>query len=121
MYNITHDDYAFAERSDQEQWVIHLKRGQYEDTYYCYDRVQIVPPEGGWPEDDSDHIGTLRFTYGIIESPLDMEVLREDEDFNNYIGAVLQHIIEDSFDKGDYKIGGDNGESGNDNTEESNQ
>ena len=47
MSDITTDDYAFAERVDQEHWVIHLKTGKWKDTYYCYDRVQLVPPEGG--------------------------------------------------------------------------
>jgi len=108
VYNVTHDDYSFAERVDQEHWVVHLTTGKYEGTYYCYDRVQIIPPAEGWNEDD-DTIGTLRFNYGLIESPLDLDELSNSEDFNEYIGAVLQHIIEDSFQSGKYKIGDEDG------------
>ena len=106
MSEITHDDYAFAERNDTEHWVVHLKSGKWKDTYYCYDRVQIVAPEDGWDEDSDDDIdGTLRFNYGLIESPHDLEELAEDVDFNEHIGDILRHIIEDSFASGKYSIG----------------
>ena len=114
VYNITHDDYSFAERNDQDNWVVHLKTGKYTDTYLCYDRVQIVAPEEGWPDldEDVDAVGTLRFSYGLIESPQPLEELKDDEEFNEYIGAVLQHIIEDSFATGKYSIGGKDGKDG---------
>lgn len=108
MSNITADDYAFAERDDQEHWVIHLKTGKWKDTYYCYDRVQLIAPEGGWPE-EGDGEGTLSFNYGLIESPFDLTELSEDVDFNDHIGYILRHIIEDSFDSGNYKIGSEDG------------
>lgn len=112
MSNITHKDYAFAERDNQEHWVIHLTTGKYKDTYYCYDRVQLQMPEDMDLEDldDPDVDATLSFAYGLIESPHDLNELAEDEEFNEHIGDVLRHIIEDSFDKGDYKIGSKDGE-----------
>ena len=124
MYNaddITKGDYTFVEGDNQEFWVIKLLAGKYADTMYHYGSVRIVPPEGGWTETEEDNIGTLSFKYSLMESPHDLDELNVSEDFNNYIGAVLQHIIEDSFQTGDYRIGGKDGESGNDNTEELNQ
>lgn len=118
MYNVTEDDYTFVERNDQEHWVVRLKTGPYTDTFYTYGRVSIEPPEGGWTE-EGDNDGTLRFTYSIIESVIDEDELIASQDFNNYIGAVLQHLLEDSFAKGDYRIGDD--KSGNDDTAESDQ
>lgn len=109
MTDITYDDYAFAERDDQEHWVVHLKTGKYKDTYYCYDRVQIIPPNEGW-EQEGDVDGTLSFRYGLIESTHDLNELAEDEEFNEYIGDVLRHIIEDSFQTGNYKIGDKDGD-----------
>mgnify|MGYP001305591013 CR=1 FL=1 len=105
MYNVTHDDYTFVERQDQTNWVVRLKTGKWKDTFYSYDRVQIHPPEDGWPEEE-DGVGVLKFTYGLIESPLDLEELSTDNEFNDYIGGVLRHILEDSFDSGKYSIGG---------------
>lgn len=105
MYNITEDDYTFVEREGQEHWVVRLKTGPYKDTFYTYGRVTIEPPEGGWTEEDEDHMGTLRFTYGLIESEHDLEELSLDKDFNDYIAEVLRHLLEDSFAKGDYRIG----------------
>jgi len=120
MYNITEDDYTFVERDDQEHWVVRLKTGVYADTFYTYGKVSIEPPEGGWTEDgDDDNVGTLRFTYSLLESDHDLNELQESPDFNNYIGAVLQHFLEDSFAKGDYRIGDD--KSGDDDTEKSDQ
>jgi hypothetical protein len=115
---VTHDDYTFSDKGDHDQWVVRLKTGKYADTYYMYGRVQIKVPEGADLEED-DINATLSFQYNVIESPLGVDALMEDEDFNNYIGEVLSHIIEDSFDTGNYKIGNKDGESGNDNTKES--
>ena len=118
MYNITHNDYSFSERADQDQWVVHLKNGPYENTYYTYGKITIDPPEGGWTDDSDDNVGHLRFTYGIIDAVHDKSELKESPDFNNYVAAVLQHILEDSFEKGDYRVGDDVRD---DNTKELNQ
>lgn len=105
MAEITNEDYTFVERNDQENWVVRLKTGPYKDTFYCYDRVQLKVPEGADLDNDEDVDVGLSFRYGLIESPLKLEELAEDVEFNEYIGDVLRHIIEDSFDKGKYRIG----------------
>ena len=49
-------------------------------------------------------MASLGFTFQIID-PADYTVdeLQESEDFKNYMGAVLQHIIENNLE--DMKIG----------------
>ena len=40
-------------------------------------------------------IATLSFTYNINDpGDFDHDTLKEDEDFNNYLGDLLTHIIE---------------------------
>jgi len=98
MYNVTHDDYSFTERTGQEQWVVRLKTGEWADTYYTYGKISIS-------ESEDNEEATLHFNYTILESDNDKEKLATDAGFNNYIGAVLHHILEDSLDKGEYRLG----------------
>lgn len=121
-------DYSFAERDDVENWVVHIKSGKWKETYVTFGKVTIQPPEGEtWEslEEKSDGVDlepVLSYNYGIIESPFDPEELIKDPEFNNHIGDLLSQIIQESFDKGDYKIGDkDASESRNDNPEESDQ
>jgi hypothetical protein len=102
MYNITHDDYTFAESDRSDDWAIRLK-GKYEGVLYQYGQVQAKLNE---IEDNGDGQATLSFKYAVIDScDYDREMLEDSEEFNNYIGAVLQHIITDAFDTGKYKLG----------------
>ena len=111
MYNITEDDYTFVEQDGQEQWVIRLNTGVWKDTFYCYDHVKLIPPEGGWELlEDGEEEATLSFRYGLIESPYELEELSEDREFNDYISDILRHIIQDSFDSGKYRLGDKDGE-----------
>lgn len=118
---ITHDDYTFTEHGavDNGHWTVHLLTGDYKDVYVQYGTVRLIPPEGGTLDDDG---ATMQFKYDIIDLPtyLDKEDLESDEDFMNHLGDVLTHIINDSFDTGNYSMGekGDS-ESGNNGTQES--
>ena len=38
---------------------------------------------------------------------LSTNILSESSEFQNYIGDVLAHILQDAFDTGEYKIGND--------------
>jgi hypothetical protein len=58
---------------------------------------------------------TLSFSYRIIETPLREEVLMVDKAFKNYVGAVLEHILTDALETGEYKLGSDDS---NNDTEE---
>jgi hypothetical protein len=112
MYNITNEDYTFAENEGSEDWAIRLK-GKYDGVLYQYGKVQARINE---IVDNGDGEATLSFKYAVIDSNgHDKEELEDSEEFNNYIGAVLQHIITDAFDTGKYKIG----ENATDNTDNS--
>lgn len=107
MYNITHDDYTFSENQLSENWGVRLKT-KYEGVLYHYGQVSAKL-------DDDEGNATLSFKYEILDSgEHDRKELESSEDFNNYIGAVLQHIITDAFDTGKYKIG-DNATNDSDN------
>ena len=51
----------------------------------------------------------LHFQFNIEKIPKDFgmteEELNEDLEFLNVLGAILTHIIEDSFESGQYKMG----------------
>ena len=98
MYNITHDDYIFMENETSEFWAVRLTT-KYENVVYRYGQVQAKI-------NDDDGNATLSFKYEVIDSgEFDKKEIEDSEDFNNYIGAVLEHIITDAFDSGKYSIG----------------
>lgn len=111
VYNITFDDYTFSENEMSENWAVRLKT-KYKDVLYEYGKVSIKETES------SD--GVLSYQYNIIDSAeYDEKELIESEEFNNYLGAVLEHIITDAFDSGKFKIGEDATNDTDNNTKES--
>jgi hypothetical protein len=113
MYNeITLDDYTFADNGFNEQWAVKLKT-KYEGVVYCYGKVTAKIQEIA---DNGDGMASLKFQYQILDpGNHDQEKLEADNDFNNYIGDVLNHILQDAFENDKYRIGDDNT---NDSTEE---
>jgi hypothetical protein len=111
LYNVTSDDYSFAEDGESDVWAIRLKT-KYAGVVYHYGQVQAKI-------DDDEGNATLAFKYAIID-PADneLEELQSSKDFNNYIGAVLQHIIEDAFDSGNYRLGENASDNSNNGTSE---
>lgn len=114
-YNITHDDYTFADNGLNELWAVKLLT-KYEGVVYCYGKVTAKVVDEG--SDEEDGFANLSFQYQIIDEG-DHEGLEQSEEFNNYIGDVLVHIIEDSFATGKYKIGDDATDDSNNSTTES--
>ena len=111
MYNITHDDYTFAEDGQSDTWAVRLLTN-YPGVVYHYGRVQAHV-------DDDEGNATLSFKYAVIDSAeYDQEELENDNNFNNYIGAVLQHIIEDAFETGKYSVGDNASKHSNNSTSE---
>ena len=56
-------------------------------------------------EDDQ---AELSFDFSVTNQDADVaEELGNDTDFQTYVGDILTHIINTAFDKGDYRIGGD--------------
>ena len=116
MYNITIDDYTFSENERSETWAVRLKT-KYKDVLYEYGRVSATVDE---VVDNGDGEATLSYQYNIIDSAeYDEKELIESEEFNNYLGAVLEHIITDAFDSGKFKIGEDATNDTDDNTKKS--
>ena len=91
MYNIAASDYKFVESEQVDFYGIRLLTGKWKDVLYIYGKVSIKES----PELD---IATLTFTYNIQESAqYEPDDLINDPEFKDYIGAVLEHIMEDSL------------------------
>jgi len=101
VYNITKDDYKFVERPEDVMYTVELTTGEWKGTKYQYGKVSAKVEE---VNDDEDGIASLSFMWNLIEGD---DALQESPDFQNYIGDVLSHILQDAFDSGEYKIGND--------------
>ena len=109
---ITENDYKFVEKDQSEtSYVMLTGMNEWNGTVFQYGNLKVRVDE------DSD-MAQLQFTYKVIDSTLQEDVLNEDESFKNYIGEVLQHIITDALDKGEYRIGSKDSD---DDTQEPNQ
>lgn len=109
---ITQNDYKFVEKGqDETSYVMLVGENEWNGTVFQYGNLKIRVDE------DSDQ-AQLQFTYRVIDSPLHVDMLNEDAGFKDYIGQVLEHIIVDALDSGEYRIGN---EDSNDNTEELDQ
>lgn len=101
---ITSTDYQLVESNDIEFYGVKLLTGKWKDVLYIYGKVSIKES----PELD---IATLAFTYDIQDAGQFEEAeLIGDIDFRNYIGGVLQNIMEESLEIGKVigKIGHNN-------------
>ena len=91
---ITTDDYQLVESNNVEFYGVKLLTGKWKNVVYIYGEVKIKES----PELD---LATLGFTYNIQEpAGFEEEDLINDIHFRNYIGGVLQNLIEDSLDYG---------------------
>lgn len=109
---ITENDYKFVEKDpDGPSYVMLTGENEWNGTVFQYGNLKVLEDQ----EKDEAH---LQFTYNIIDSPLEEDMLNEDEGFKNYIGELLQHIIMDALEKGEYRIGPENSD---DDTQEPNQ
>jgi hypothetical protein len=94
VYNITNEDYSIVENPNSEFHGVLLKTGIYKEAIVVYGTVSIKES----PELD---MATLGFTFNIQDpGDHDFDKLNESEEFKNYLGAVLQHIITDSLEWG---------------------
>jgi len=91
MYNIDNADYSFVESDNVEFYGIKLLTGKWKNVLYVYGKVSVRES----PELDQ---ATISFTYNIQEaSNFEEDDLINDPEFKNYIGEVLQHIMEDNL------------------------
>ena len=100
MYNITEADYKFVESNNVEFYGIKLLTGKWKDILYIYGKVSIKES----PELD---IATLGFTYNI-QDPAEFESddLINDSKFKDYLGAILEHIMQNSLEESKNNNGG---------------
>jgi hypothetical protein len=109
--DIAKSDYTFVEKDPNETSYVKLTGDTpWKETIFQYGNLKVLTP------DDSDvEQATLSFSYRIVEAPLRDEVLMVDKAFKNYVGAVLEHILTDALETGEYKLGSDDS---NNDTEE---
>ena len=94
MYNITESDYSFVESNNVEFYGVRLLSGKWRNVVYIYWKVSIKES----PELDQ---ATISFTYSVQEEGnFEEDDLINDPEFKNYIGAILQHIMEANLGKG---------------------
>ena len=116
MYNITEYDY---ERIEFHKNINHdsfkIKTGMYSGTIITYGEIAIHEQLDGSPP-------KLKFQYQIDHTPLDANTLKDEYEFNTYVGDMLTHIIEKALEENNFAIGElPNGtKSTNNNFEESN-
>jgi hypothetical protein len=104
MYNsITIDDYTFADNGMNDLWAVKLK-SKYVGVVYHYGKVKAKIDE---VVDNGDGLASLSFQYEILEYGDYTEEELLTDDFRNYIGDVLSHIIQDAFENDKYRIGED--------------
>ena len=98
LYNITDEDFQMLENPASEFYSIKLNKGKWKDVIFTYGAVSIK-------EDKKNDTATLSFNWNLSD-PADHEPedLKKNEDFNNYLGSLLQYIIDDSLNK-EAKIG----------------
>lgn len=109
--DITLEDYRFVEKEPNESSYVQLTGDTpWMGTVFQYGNLRLLAPETDDVED-----ATLSFSYRIIDTPLREEVLQDDPSFKNYVGAVLEHILTDALETGEYKLGSDDS---NNDTEE---
>jgi len=87
-YNtISKSDYTFVESLDSELYGVKLTSGEWEDVIVVYGKVSIK-------ESIETGYATLGFSYQVQDSSsFQPDQLEKDEDFKNYLGDVLSHII----------------------------
>jgi hypothetical protein len=96
---ITSDDYTFMENPMSENWAVHIKTGVWEGVQYAYGKIGL--------RENADKTGaTLQFNYAILDAcDFDENVLKYDPDFNNHLGDILSHILDDAIQNDKFKLG----------------
>ena len=111
LYNSIQDsDFTMLENASSEFYAIKLLKGKWKDVVFTYGAVSIK-------EDKENDTATLSFNWQLNDpADIEPEDLKKDEEFNNYLGALLQYIISDSLNKQEAKIGTANAHTESSNT-----
>lgn len=99
MYNISDDDFKIVENAASEFYSIKLLTGKWKDVIFTYGAVSVK-------EDKELDSATLSFNWQLNDSAeCEPDDLTNNEEFQNYIGALLQYIISDSIQTKEAQIG----------------
>ena len=99
LYNITDDDFKIVENAASEFYSIKLLTGKWKDVIFTYGAVSVK-------EDKANDTATLSFNWQLNDSAeCEPDDLTNNEEFQNYLGALLQYIITDSLQTKDAQIG----------------
>ena len=87
--------WSFVERDElsEEQWAVQIKEGDYSGVVYSYSHVKLNP--------DNESID---FDYEVLDYHGYDDPTGEPS-FNSITGDILQAVLKDAFEKGDYVIG----------------
>ena len=91
MPSETVDYILVPDAHDDNDYCVKLLCAHYRDVVYKYAKIQFV-------ENLDTNVCTLKFNYVIIYCPQyeTLENLKHDEKFKNYIGTVLEDILENN-------------------------
>lgn len=101
---ITDKSYTLVESADLEgspvaTYSVKIKDKKYKDVTVTYGKISLTVR-------DDKETAKLSFKYQIDDpADFDRQKLESDQNFNNYIGDILSHIIQTAFDSGNYKVG----------------
>ena len=99
-YNTILDgDYKFVESNLSELYGVKLLSGDFADVVVTYGKVTIK-------ENTDSGIATLAFSYQVNDpAKFQMDELESNEDFKNYLGDVLSHVInsKDEVEDGEFE------------------
>lgn len=99
MITITEKDYKFVENADfSDHHCVELLTSMWKGVIYVYGEVKAVV------ENAEEGLARLDFTYQILENPTGMD-LDNNPVFGNHIGEILQHIVADALESGNYRVG----------------
>jgi hypothetical protein len=98
---ITNKTYSFVENDfSDDNWHVKINEGVYKDIVYKYGKIQVK---------EKGEEATLAFQFKIVDLPehLDEGDLNSSVEFMETLGDILTHIIEDSLETGQFKLGND--------------
>jgi len=100
MSTITDKTYALVEKAGSWEYGIKILEGQYAGIIYTYGTVKLV-------EEKENDCAKLQFTYALNEvcAPHNEAELKTSDTFRNFLGDILTHIIDTSFQNKKYRIG----------------
>jgi len=99
MYNIDSKDYILVENPASEFYSVKLKCKEWHGFIFTYGAVSVK-------EDKANDTATLSFNWQLQDAgSFEPEEINTSEKFQNYIGALLQHIITESLTEKEAKIG----------------